>query len=125
MMMIHESEYGDSPLNFHVHKVDSELRVELTYPPWSDAENVNNQCRYICVDQESVRASDGIRLHYDYARDGFVVEQPRPYMTITDETNCYDSKIDWIEVGFFPSWKFHRELDEQFAEADNASKPVK
>jgi hypothetical protein len=114
---IHESEYGDSPLNFHVDKRGDELHVDLTYPPWTDADNKNGQCRYVCVDQEAVRASDGVRLHYDYQRDGFVVEQPRPHMKVTGP-NSYDSVTEWIEVGFFESWKFDVSVDDQMKEAD-------
>lgn len=113
---IHESEYGESPLNFHVAKHGDELHVELTYPPWTDADNKNGQCRHIHINQEAVRASDGIRVHYDYSRDGFVVEQPRPYMVLEDD--CYHCRETWIEVGFFQSWAFDRPNDEQEAEAE-------
>lgn len=114
---IFESEYGESLFNFHVTKHGNELHVDLTYPPWEDKDNINGQCRYICVNQEAVRASDGLRLYYDYKRDGFVVQQPRPYMTKIDK-NSYDSHEDWIEVGFFESWKFDVDMDQQFADAD-------
>jgi hypothetical protein len=114
---IHESEYGESPLNFHVDKRGAEVHVTLTYPPWTDADNKNDQCRYVCVDQEAVRASDGVRLYYDYQRDGFVVEQPRPYMKLID--GCYHCEQTWIEVGFFESWKFDRPEAEQMTEAEN------
>lgn len=113
---IHESEYGDGPMNFHVAKAGDTLRVELTYPPWTDADNKNGQCRYVYVDQEAVRASDGVRLHYDYQRDGFVVEQPRPFMRIVD--GVYRCDETWIEVGFFQSWKFDRPQEDQEAEAE-------
>jgi hypothetical protein len=102
---IHESEYGSGPMNFHISKRDDELHVELTYPPWTDADNKNGQCRYVCVDQEATRASDGVRLHYDYQRDGFVVEQPKFSLKKTG-ADSYDTITSWIEVGFFQSWKF-------------------
>jgi len=113
---IHESEYGDSPFNFNVVKHDDTLCVDLTYPPWTDADNKNDQCRYVWVDQEAVRASDGVRLHYDYNRDGFVVEQPKPWMELID--GCYHSREEWIEVGFFESWRFEVDHDEQMADAN-------
>ena len=109
---IHESEYGESPMNFHVTKHDDVLRVELTYPPYKNEDNQNNQCRYFEINQESVRASDGIRIHYDYERDGFVVEQPQPRLRVTGE-NSYEQIDDWIEVGFFQSWKFNTWEDGQ------------
>lgn len=114
---IHESEYGDSPLNFHVAKHEDEVHVTLTYPPWTDADNTKGQCRHIHVNQEAVRASDGVRLHYDYQRDGFVVEQPRPWLELID--GCYHSREEWIEVGFFKSWQFEVPDEEQMAAADD------
>lgn len=118
---IHESEYGDGSLNFHVAKHDDELHVSLTYPPWTDEDNAKGQCRHVVVNQEAVRASDGIRVHYDYDRDGFVVEQPKPYMRLVDGVyQCHD---EWIEVGFFKSWQFERPEEEQIAEADALAGP--
>ena len=120
---IHESKYGDSPMNFHVSKHGDELSVTLTYPPWTDADNRNGQCRHIRINQEAVRASDGIRVHYDYTRDGFVVEQPRPFLVKKGETRnsiSYESGETWIEVGFFQSWAFERSDEEQELEAEIA-----
>lgn len=111
-----ESEYGDSPRNFHVAKDGDTLRVDLTYPPWTDADNKHDQCRYVWVDQEATRASDGVRLHYDYQRDGFVVEQPKPWMELID--GCYHSRDEWIEVGFFPSWNLDAPQEEQMTAAE-------
>jgi len=121
-MKIYESKYGDDPLNFHVYKHGNELKVELTYPPWSDDDNTNDQCQYIVINQESVRASDGVRLHYNYDRDGFVVQQPTHQLRAIGN-NSYDDDIIWIEVGFFPSWRFDKRVDgtptkEEFAQAD-------
>ncbi len=98
-----ESEYGDGAKNFHVTKAADTLHVTLTYPPWTDADNKHNQCRHIYLNQEAVRASDGIRLHYDYERDGFVIEQPKPRLVAVGE-NSYEQVEDWAEVGFFQSW---------------------
>lgn len=114
---IHESEYGDSPFNFDVNKCKNELHINLTYPPHTDADNINNQCRYVYVNQEATRASDGVRLYYDYERDGFVVEQPRPRMKLVGDKS-YESIKDWIEVGFFQSWQFDIAQDKQLEDAD-------
>ena len=102
---IHESEYGRSPRNFHVSRGDDTLSVTLTYPPYTDADNTNNQVRYIQVDQESVRASDGLRLYYDYERDGFVVQQASTFQWESGDDVC---DPDWQEVGFFQSWARER-----------------
>lgn len=104
---IHESEYGGSPKNFHVTKCGDELHVELTYPPYTDADNAAGQCRYIVVDQESVRASDGLRLYYDFDRDGFVVQQASTFEWEADDAKC---DPDWQEVGFFKSWARERSV---------------
>jgi len=129
---IHDSKYGDSPMNFHVAKHKDEVHVDLTYPPRSDEENTSGQCRYVVVDQESARASDGIRIHYDYRRDGYVVEQPRDrYVKLSDKS--YDTVTDWIEVGFFGSWALNDASDESdderharlFREADAAFEATK
>lgn len=117
---IHESKYGESPLNFHVTKHDDTLSVELTYPPWTDADNKNDQCRYVEVNQEATRASDGVRLHYDYERDGFVVEQPRPRLKKIGNRE-YEHAEDWIEVAFLESWRFDTKNDEgDFSQEDYA-----
>jgi hypothetical protein len=66
-----------------------------------------------------VRASDGIRLSYDYARDGYVVEQPKPKLVAVDHhgTPCLAHEEDWIEVGFFGAWALdHREHIDGVAE---------
>ena len=109
-MQIHESDYGNSPNNFHISKEEDRLHIELTYPPHSDAENTHGQCRYVYVNQESVRASDGIRIYYDFERDGFVIEQPKQRIIVREN---YDEIIeDWIEVGFFRSWHLMRGEEE-------------
>lgn len=110
------------PLNFEVVKHHDEVHVSVLYPPRSNAENQlphadAARCRYVVVQQESVRASDGVRLHYDYARDGFVVEQPHERLVKTSD-NTYESETDWVEVGFFRSWAFAEDQDVLLARAD-------
>jgi hypothetical protein len=46
-----------------------------------------------------VRASDGIRIHYDYDRDGYVIEQPTQLAWSSDEPTDYK----WKEVAFIKS----------------------
>ena len=95
-MKIFESEYGDSPNNFDIYKNDDVLIVNLTYPPYKDSDNKYGKCQHVEINQESVRASDGIRVHYDYDRDGFVIEQPIPAEDIINKK--------WVEVAFVASW---------------------
>lgn len=94
---IHESEYGDSPNNFHVDKRGPTLAVTLTYPNIAGPD----ACRYVEVDQESVRASDGVRLSYDYERDGWIVEQASRFEWDADDAVM---DPDWQEVAFIQSW---------------------
>ena len=106
---IHDSPYGNSPNNFHIAQHGDELIVELTYPPRSDGDNPNGQVRYIQVDQESVRASDGIRMFYDYERDGWVIQQASRFSWKADDEVC---DPDWQEVAFVQSWA-RQETDEE------------
>lgn len=97
--------YGNPEANVHLKVVDDTCIVELAYPPRSDGDP--NKVKYVEINQESVRASDGIRVHYDYDRDGFVVEQCEPKLVKNDEHGYEDIEI-WKEVGFFQSWAFGR-----------------
>lgn len=98
---IRKSEYGGSPNNFHISRKDKELLVELTYP-----ETNKDGVAYIEVDQESVRASDSVRLHYDYDRDGWVVEKPTKLCWNSSDKEC---DMGWREVAFIQSWLFREE----------------
>lgn len=103
--MIHRSKYGDGPGNFHVSADKDTLTVELTYP-----QITKEGCRHIFVNQESVRASDGILLSYDYERDGWSIQQ----QVYVDLGGCMDqpNPDEWIEVAFVPSWSLRREATE-------------
>ena len=68
-------------------KGEDTVVLDLLYP------NVN-KIKYLEFDQESVRASDGIRISYDYTRDGYKIEQR------SDRENW----SGWIEVAFIQSW---------------------
>jgi len=75
------------------------LSVTLTYPPMGQDDE--GKMRYVEVDQESVRASDSIRVHYDYERDGWSIEQASVFSWKTG-----DKVMDqgWAEVAFVPAW---------------------
>jgi hypothetical protein len=110
-----ESPYGDDPHNFHVAREDDQLHVTLTYPPRTNADNKNNQLRYVVIDQESVRASDGIRVWYCFDRDGYVIEQNDPIMQETPEGPVHAKQVDrWREVFFAKSWAL---MSPEFEEA--------
>lgn len=102
---IRESEYGRSVNNFHITRHIDVLNVTLTYP------NIGSKgvVQFIEVDQESVRASDALRLHYDYDRDGWVVLQASRFAWPVDD-KVQDS--DWQEVAFIQSGA-REETDEE------------
>ncbi len=64
--------------------------------------------RYLIVGLMDVRASDGIRVRYDFDRDGYTIEQPwYEEVEITKPGASYQSfeQVEhWQEVGFFRSW---------------------
>lgn len=108
---IRESEYGDSPRNYYLAHRGDTLRVELTYPNIGPPE----RARFVYLNQESTRASDGVRLHYDYARDGWVVCQPGKSVWRGDDEEMDE---DWGEVAFIASWARMETEDEMYARFD-------
>lgn len=109
---IHHSDYTGKN-NFHINVRGDELHVELTYPPRGSANEPEKaeQIRYVVVDQESVRASDGVRLWYDYERDGFVIEQASRFSWDSEEEANAPNAEDWQEVAFVQSWA--RKVDDE------------
>lgn len=70
--------------------------VEFIYPRQRDL-------KYIEVGLEDVRAADSIRIHYDFDRDGYVIEQS--YINEIQMPTYIDAtQRTWEEVGFFESW---------------------
>ncbi len=91
---IHESDYDKK--NYHITRFDETLIVDLTYP------NIEgDRVRFVEFDQESVRASGGIRAHFDYDRDGYVISQ-RGHI---DRDGWVEEVETWTEVGFFPAFR--------------------
>lgn len=71
------------------------IRAELWYP------RCEGRPRYVEIDLVDVRASDGIRISYDFERDGWSIEQASTFEWHADAAT-YD--YDWQEVAFVPSW---------------------
>jgi len=69
------------------------VEVELYYPRTS-------KVKFIEVGLMDVRANDGMRIHYDFGRDGWAIEQPTKLEWEADE------KPDphWKEVAFIQAW---------------------
>jgi hypothetical protein len=76
-----------------------DIQVDLEYPRSDD------RPEGVRIDLSDVRASDGIRVSYDFVRDGWSIQQPkttRPWI----EDNTYGLHEDWIETAFVQSWPF-------------------
>jgi hypothetical protein len=76
------------------------MKVELIY-----LRIVGND-KYIQIDLSDVRASDGIRVSYDFDRDGWIIEQPTKLEWKADDTVC---DPQWKEVAFIQSWQLESE----------------
>lgn len=78
--------------------------VILRYPPWSYSGRDGKRAHRVVFDQESIRASDGIRISFDYRRDGYVIEQ---------STGAYDEneQLVWVESVFIKAWAKNVEDD--------------
>lgn len=70
------------------------LYAELFYPR-------NTEVKYVEVDLSDIRAADGIRISYDFERDGWKIEQASTFSWSIDDGEC-DS--DWQEVAFVQAW---------------------
>lgn len=101
--MIHESDYRAD--NFHIRRDRDTLDVTLTYPPWGEG-GVEGKVKYVAIDQEAVRASDGIRVCYDYERDGWSIQQPKRLSWPADDPVC---DWGWTETAFVRSWAINED----------------
>ena len=70
--------------------------IELSYPRCKD------QAKYIKVDLMDVRAADGIRISYDFDRDGWVIEQASNFAW--KGLSMEECDRDWKEVAFVQAW---------------------
>ena len=79
-----------------INEYGNTMHVEFAYP------RQNKKIQHIEIGLSDVRASDGIRVRYDFERDGYVIEQPILKATKKDGyTQCDD---EWHEVFFAKSW---------------------
>jgi hypothetical protein len=87
---------------YHRDDTTDTIGVDLFYP------RLEGHVTHIEIGLMDVRAADGIRVWYDFDRDGFVVEQPwTEEIEITQPGATYrsfDTVEHWQEVGFFQSW---------------------
>lgn len=71
------------------------ISVDLWYP------GVGSNAQHIEVGLVAVRAADSIRIHYDFGRDGFVIEQASRFEWAADDPV---RDPDWQEVAFVKAW---------------------
>lgn len=83
--------------------MDDTIRVELAYP------RVEGAAKYVEVDLIDVRAADGVRLSYDFERDGWVIEQASTFEWEADDDKC---DPDWKEVAFVQAWGRERNAED-------------
>lgn len=82
------------------------IHVEVEYPRHNEIDTVQ-------IGLSDVRASDDIRVKYDFERDGWVILQPRGYHPKVDE-DSYDYEEEWIESAFCQAWRYELEEEERF-----------
>lgn len=71
------------------------LDLDLWYP------RQDGQISAIEVGLVDVRAADSIRIHYDFERDGWVIQQASTFSWTADDEAC---DPDWQEVAFVQAW---------------------
>jgi hypothetical protein len=69
--------------------------VDLMYP------RGDGNPKYIDIALCEVRAADGIRISYDFERDGWSIEQASTFEWSADDKVC---DPDWQEVAFVKAW---------------------
>lgn len=80
--------------------------VDLWYP------RAEGNARHIEVGLCDVRAADSIRIHYDFERDGYVVEQPKRTEVLVrsdGKVDTFEERVEWIEAAFLKAWPFGSE----------------
>ena len=76
--------------------VGDTAHVDLWYP-----RNEDSQVKYVQVGLMDVRASDDIRVSYDFDRDGWKIEQSSVFEWSADDQVCDPC---WKEVAFVQAW---------------------
>ncbi len=83
------------------------LSVCIWYPPRKGEVGYgDDNARFIEVQLIDVRAADSIRIHYDFERDGYAIEQASTFEWDMD-AEVHDP--DWQEVAFIEAWAREKE----------------
>lgn len=72
------------------------VHLDLWYPRSDDNPT------HLQVGLMDVRAADDIRIHYDFDRDGYVIEQASTFRWDADDE---EQDPDWQEVAFVKAWQ--------------------
>lgn len=91
--------------NLQVWKDGNLVNMDFYYPRTKDAVDTFE------VGMTDVRATDSIRIKYDFPRDGWVIYQPKTTIIRVSE-DILKEETEWIESAFCPSWNFEEEDDE-------------
>ena len=113
---IRETDYQYN--NYDIIRCGRTLDINITYPSVDD-----KRVKYIEINQESVRASDGIRLFYDYDRDGWVIQAPTKLSWHRDDKDC---DYGWEEVAYVESWQLEdkqKAYEESILTQDEQNQP--
>lgn len=79
--------------------------LDIWYPEQRDV-------KFVEIGLMAVRATDSIRISYDFDRDGWKIEQASKFSWSCDDDLC---DRDWQEVSFIQAWG-RAETEEQEAE---------
>lgn len=85
---------------------DQVAGIDLYYPRGDETITT------IEVGMTDVRATDSLRIKYDFPRNGWAVYQPKTETVRTADPSVWRDVDEWIEVAFLPSWRFREEDDE-------------
>lgn len=78
--------------------------------------------RFVRVDLVDVRAADGIRISYDFERDGWRIEQASVFEWDADDQ---ERDPDWQEVAFVKAWARAKSPQVPPTDADTEEEPGK
>jgi len=86
-------------------RIDGETaRIDLFYPRTMPVQ-------FIEVGLMDVRASDSIRVSYDFDRDGWKIEQPTE-IRVEAVNGVQVCSQEWKEAAFLPAWQFDERKDD-------------
>lgn len=80
---------------YEVRRRGNTVKLDLMYP------GINDNPTHVEVDMCHVRATDSIRISFDFPRDGWKIEQASTFSWELGDEVC---DPDWQEVAFIKAW---------------------